>query len=145
MPLAPGSTVPPVVRDLVATRGLHATALLVVVKEGCPACEDTLPRLDAARVPGVLVVAQEDAAGTAALAASLGPALSWAPDAAPYPVSRALEVQFTPMLMLLENGQVRDTAEGFDPDAMHRMLAALGSPPFQLFAPGEARPRFRPG
>ncbi len=146
MPISVGSTVPAPLAQLLAAQGISGPCLVAVVKEGCGACEDALPLLDAAAdvVGPILVVAQEDAATTAALRAALAPELAWTADAPPYAVSRALDVVFTPTLLRLDHATVMDRADGFDPDALHRMLAAL-NPGFALFGPGEVRPHFRPG
>ena len=144
--VAVGEPVPAPLQQLLVSRSLQNVVLLVVVKEGCGACEDTLPLLDAAGplVGPLLVLAQEDAATVPALREALAPQLTWLADPEPHPLSRSLHVEFTPTLVLARAGRVEDVTSGFDPDALHRMLGAL-TPGFALFAPGEARPPFRPG
>ncbi len=146
MPISVGTAIPAPLAQLLAAQGISGPCLVAVVKEGCGACEDALPLLDAAGgVAGpILVVAQEDADTTAVMRAALAPDLAWTADAPPYTVSRALDVMFTPTLLNLDHATVLDVSDGFDPDALHRMLAAL-KPGFALFEPGEARPHFRPG
>lgn len=156
-PIAAGMPLPPLLATALEDHGLGGVpAMIMVVKDGCVACEDALPLLNAslhagwkARPLPVLVVAQEDAATTKSLQQSLAPHLPAQADDAPHALSTALGVQVTPTFLWADQGTVNDVGDAFDPDALHRMLqdmaAAGGRPPFHLFPDGQPRPRFRPG
>jgi hypothetical protein len=135
--------------------GIGEPCLLAVVKEGCRACEDTLPLLGLAlprAIPGqqvALVLAQEGDATTRSLQNALAPGLRFVADQVPHPLSRALAVQATPTLWRLDQGHLADVVQGFDPVGLARLVrdvvVARGWPLFELFPPGEPLPPFRPG
>ncbi|MEW5851165.1 MAG: hypothetical protein AB2A00_20425 [Myxococcota bacterium] len=155
MNLPIGSALPLEVKAALQKAGIRSPCIVAVVRDGCGACDDALPLLEDAlplalgdEVPA-LFLAQEDAEETEKLRERLSPSLTYAPDPEPYPLSVVLGPEFTPTLYRVEGETVVDVVEGFDPEGFQRLLkdlcVALGKEPFELYAPGEPRPRFRPG
>lgn len=162
MPLAPGAAAPSfklldaggTPRSL-AELTAGGPALLVFFKTSCPTCRLAFPVIgelerrygDAAPV---VAVTQTDLATTTAWLAEhgfAGPVLD--DERARFQVSNAYEVRSVPTLILVADGRVVATSEGWDRDRMNRWAADLGaatgreSPPVSV--EGDGRPVYKPG
>lgn len=162
MPLAPGAAAPPfelpdasgAPRSL-AELTAGGPALLAFFKTTCPTCGLAFPvigeleRRYGDALPVVAVTQTELATATAWLAGHgfAGPVLD--DERARFRVSDAYGVRSVPTLVLVENGRVVATSEGWDRDRMNRWAADLGAatgreaPPVSV--EGDGRPVYKPG
>lgn len=106
--------------------------LYAVFKTTCPTCEFTWPFLERLRRASeggfeVVAISQDDPGRTAAFNARLGARIRTLYDPEPWPASDRLGVTSVPTLLLVgEDGRVRDTIVGFEREKM-RALATRGS------------------
>ncbi len=130
-------------------------ALLAFFKTGCPTCQLAFPvyaeleRRYGDVVP-VVAVTQDSLATTAPWLADkgfAGPALDDASDH--YAVSEAYAVATVPTLVLVEDGKVAATSEGWDRDRANAWARQLGERTGRDTSPvsseGDGLPLFKPG
>ena len=162
MPLAPGATAPtfklldgertPRSLTELTTNG---PALLVFFKTSCPTCRLAFPvigeleRRYGDAVP-VVAVTQTDLATTTPWLAENGFAgLVLDDERDRFQVSNAYGVRSVPTLILVDDGLVVATSEGWDRDRMNRWAADLGAatgrPAPPVSVDGDGRPVYKPG
>ena len=114
-----------------------APVLLAFFKVSCPTCQLTLPFLS--RIPNVVAVSQDDAAGTRDFGARFGSLPETVLDAGPrYTASNAYGITHVPSLFLVgSDGKIAKAIDGFS----KADLEELGV----RFAPNEKVPALRPG
>ena len=162
MPLAPGAAAPSfklldgerTPRSLTELTAA-GPALLVFFKTSCPTCRLAFPVIGELQrrygdaVP-VVAVTQTDLATTMPWLAEhgfAGPVLDDERDR--FQVSNAYAVRSVPTLVLVDDGRVVATSEGWDRDRMNRWAADLGAatgreaPPVSV--EGDGRPVYKPG
>ncbi len=162
MPLPPGAPAPSF--DLPSADGGRRSlsdltgrgpALLAFFKTGCPTCQLAFPvygeleRRYGDAVP-VVAVSQDSLATTAPWLEAkgfAGPALDDASDR--YAVSDAYAVTTVPTLVLVEDGKVAATSEGWDRDRANAWARQLGERTGRDTSPvsteGDGLPSFKPG
>lgn len=129
--------------------------LLVFFKTSCPTCQLALPvyaELERRYGDAIPVVAVSQSA--------VGPTRAWLDDAGfagpvlddergRFTVSAAYRVRSVPTLVLVEDGRVSSTSEGWDRDRVNEWARALGSRTGRDTAPvsreGDGRPPYKPG
>ena len=162
MPLAPGAPAPAF--DLPSADGgrrslshltARGSALLAFFKTGCPTCQLAFPvyaeleRRYGDAVPVVAVTQDSLATTTPWLEDNgfAGPALDDASDG--YAVSEAYAVTTVPTLVLVEDGKVVATSEGWDRDRANAWARQLGERTGRDTSPvstdGDGLPSFKPG
>lgn len=149
--LPDGDGVPRALGDLI-TKG---PALLVFFKTSCPTCRIAMPvvgeldRRYGEAVP-VVAVTQTSMAVTRPWLGEVGftgPVLD--DERGRFSVSSAYDVQTVPTLVLVEDGRVVATSEGWDRDRMNEWARDLGTRTGTATTPvsikGDGRPVFKPG
>lgn len=162
MPLAPGATAPDF--DLPSADGGRRTlsdltargpALLAFLKTGCPTCQLAFPvygeleRRYGDAVP-VVAVTQDSLAKTVPWLEDKGFAGPAVDDASGgYAVSEAYAVTTVPTLVLVEDGEVAGTSEGWDRDRAnawaHQLGELAGRDTSPVSTEGDGLPLFKPG
>ena len=133
----------------------EGAALLVFFKTSCPTCVLAMPVVaelerrygDAVPVVAVTQTAMGTTRPWLAEAGFAGPALD--DEQGRYAVSRAYDVQTVPTIVLVDNGQVVATTQGWDRDRMNEWAVELGTRTGRTTEPvsteGDGRPVFKPG
>ena len=162
MPLAPGADAPLFTlpdADGAPTRlaGLTAAGpvLLAFFKTSCPTCGLAMPVVaelerrygDVVPVVGVTQSKMADTRPWLRAAGFDGPVLDDEQDR--YAASRSYDIQTVPTLVLVEDGRVVGTTEGWDRERMNGWAADLGARTGRDASPvsvdGDGRPVFKPG
>lgn len=149
--LPDGDGVPRALADLTAA----GPALLAFFRTSCPTCHLAMPviaeleRRYGDSVP-VVAVTQSAVGSTRPWlheAGFAGPVLD--DETGRFGVSRAYDVQTVPTLVLVDDGRVVATAEGWDRDRMNGWARDLGTRTARETAPvsteADGRPAFKPG
>ena len=106
-----------------------------------------LKRMNDRRVPGssVVLVRQDEPAQARAFLSELRDGdLPVRLEAAPYPLSSALDLATVPTLFQVSAGAIESASEGFQRAAVEDLAQRIGvTPPF--FLPGDKAPALRPG
>lgn len=144
MPIAPGTSAPPLPADVALP------AVLAFFKASCPVCQMAFPLYGelARRIDGqaaVVAVSQDppSVAGPWLAQRSFeGPALDDEKDH--YALSDAYGIRSVPTLVVIEpDGTVGAVAEGWDRDATNAIAARFGAEP--VSTPDDGLPAFKPG
>ena len=120
--------------------------VLAFFKTTCPVCQMAAPKVQALADSGVRVIAvgEDPPAAITSYNDRHGQKITTLTEAAPHEVSAAYGLDTVPTLVLVDDdGTIRDTAESWDRDAWNRLAEAAGAPPVSDDADG--LPPFRPG
>ena len=125
--------------------GAGAT-VLAFFKTTCPVCQMVAPKVEAMARSGARVVAigEDPAPALAAYRTRHGQDVRTLTEPAPYRVSAAYGLTSVPTIVLVgENGVVRDAVVGWDREGWNRLAAAAGGAP--VSTEGDGLPPYRPG
>jgi peroxiredoxin len=120
--------------------------VLAFFKTTCPVCQLAAPKVQALADGGarVIAVGEDPPAKLASYRDSYGQKVPTLTEAAPYEVSDAYGLASVPSLVLVgDDGSVRDVVESWDRAGWNRLAASAGSPP--ISDEGDGLPPFRPG
>jgi thiol-disulfide isomerase/thioredoxin len=150
--IEPGAGAPPIdlpdaeTGESVVDPWREGPVVLAFFKTTCPVCQMAAPKVQALAEAGVRVVAvgEDPPAEIQAYAGRYGQKVTNLSEPSPYPASDAYGIDTVPTLVLVdEDGTVRDAVVSWDRDGWNRLAAAAGAPPVSDETDG--LPAFRPG
>ena len=152
MPAQPGDLAPTFILPDIATDEdvtnpwSDGQVVLAFFKVSCPVCQLAAPKVQALADGGVRVTAigEDPAPALVKYAERYGQRVPTVSEPRPYRVSDAYGIHTVPTLVLVgEDGVVRDKVVGWDRQKWNALAAAAGAPP--VSKEGDGLPSFRPG